>query len=160
MFSCLNMTPDNCYSGGFKCCLTSSVEMGGCDNFGWEVKEISDAGLVVGVRGGRRGIDEEAKDVSGRGSHGGGWDLMRHLHSILCSFISCQSQGMELFDEVICISSLVTHSFSDVGNPFHLMRYCSLCPLPLFLTLRMASISCSSCPSIISGGGGMYAGPY
>ncbi len=77
--------------------------------------------------------------------------LLDHL-VVLVSFIN-----REVWNHFIrssaCISSPFTHLFSNEGNPFHLMRYCKPHCLPFLHTSRIALISCSSCPSIKSGGG-------
>lgn len=56
------------------------------------------------------------------------------------------------------MSSLVDfHSFSESGYPSHFTKNCCLDPFPRWA--RMASISYSSSPSMISGGGWANDGP-
>src|ERR1700677_351889 len=50
-------------------------------------------------------------------------------------------------------SSQFTHSLSESGYPFHLIRYCSLRPLPKWHDFRTSSTSYSASPSTRSGGG-------
>ena len=59
-----------------------------------------------------------------------------------------------------CKSSQSTHWFSDSGYPFHLTRYCTLCPFPNRLDCKISSTSYSSSPSIRSGGGLVKFGPW
>ena len=80
-----------------------------------------------------------------------------YILTVLLSFPSLDVWNC-LINSSTCISDLVTHSFSDDGNPFHLIKYWNSLPHPDLLTSKMASISCSSCPSTRSGGGGKKGG--
>src|SRR5882762_9595873 len=52
-----------------------------------------------------------------------------------------------------CIFLRLSHSFSASGKPFHLTRYCTA-PLLVTRLFTTCSTSCSSSPSMMSGGGG------
>src|ERR1700744_1816424 len=68
------------------------------------------------------------------------------------SFVGFRSLNSQMASSAE-ISSLLTHSLSESGYPFHLTRYCSFRPLPVRRELMTRSISYSSCPSVSSGTG-------
>src|SRR6266702_3168825 len=76
---------------------------------------------------------------------------------VLPRFICTSLAGFRFSNSLIAsgawISRLSTHSLSESGYPFHLIRYCFLCLLPNCRESRIFSISYSSSLSTRSGAG-------
>ena len=85
------------------------------------------------------------------------WDWLLSSASLPPAFMCDTAAGFFFLKSAIisstCKSSQLTHWLSDSGYPFHLMRYCTLRPLPNFRDWRISSTSYSSSPPIRSGGG-------
>src|SRR6266581_6661777 len=86
----------------------------------------------------------------------GGEGVMEDLLA-LPQFICVWLAGFRFSNSLIAsgawISRLSTHSLSESGYPFHLIRYCFLCLLPNCRESRIFLISYSSLLSTSSGAG-------
>ena len=91
-------------------------------------------------------------------------DLLSSFAPLPSAFMCNTAAGFFFLKSAItssaCRLSQSTHWFSDSGYPFHLTRYCTLCPFPNLRDCRISSTSYSSSPSIRSGGGLVKLGPW
>src|SRR6266702_5175842 len=75
------------------------------------------------------------------------------LPRFICTLLAEFRFSNSLIASGAWMSCLSTHSLSESGYPFHLIRYCFLCLLPNCRESRIFSISYSSSLSTRSGAG-------
>ena len=120
-------------------------------------------------------VYETAGGVTGRHvRYGDGWSLneegtlshwdLPQMGWVLPIFILLATLGWILWNfssrSGVCRCSAGSQEFSDMGYPFHLIRYCNWCCLPKHLEAKTALTSHSSSLSIRSGVGVKYPALY